>query len=302
MNNFNHPILVKNSFKDMVYRFSLSKLIVIFLFLYLFTAFFFYVLYVFLIKWYGLSVDSSWDVMVYSINRLFNFDMDGLFDKQYFWFDTFTIVEQILGVILSVIFTSAIIFKFFVKPVFFQFKKKLNFDKDKNMLVVSLYNRTDFNITKYDITIYLRVYYFNDKTGKNGIHNIKLKPINSFFPFMDKHLVTRIKIDFNDPLNNRYLKELFKNVSNAFEDLEYRVSDLFDDKKLENISKNIKKLDLIVMNEAKSIDMDNDIYEIKVYGFDHKNIKDVITYKWYNSLSLDFESFSRSKDWDKFED
>jgi len=270
-----HPKLHSNIFKSFIFSNSIINIFIIFISIYFLTAIIFSVIYL-------LSVNgfSFVDIIKFSISTSFGFD--SAFDLANTNINySITIFHQIISLLISTIFTSAIVLKYFLHPTFFIFKSKTNLYKDENdekILAISLYNGTRFFATNCNIRVYGRMQTI-DNQGKTALININdNQPVfEKTYPFMEQHLVTRLRIQID---KNDMLKELF-----------------------ENDSKN-KKLDLIVLLEANVSKLDNSIYEVFKYSIDFDNLENTITKKEYMSMDIDFNNDNKTneKEWEKFED
>jgi hypothetical protein len=182
---------------------------------------------------------------------------------------------------MSTIFTAAIVLKYFFLPTFFVFKEKCNLvkDEDKHELIISLYNSSDLFVTNCHIRVYGREQSI-DSQGAKSLNNINTKePIFDFtYPFMDQHLTTRLRIKYKE------------------EKIETLI-DWFDSKEFKD-----KKLDLILLLEANVSERDSPIYETYKYTIDSNDMAQTVDFREPISIDLNYDDFSKSNGWDKFED
>jgi hypothetical protein len=212
--------------------------------------------------------------MKFSFLASFGFHIDEYIVKTDIFF-VFTVLHQIASLVLSTIFTAAIVLKYFFLPQFFVFKRKINLNPNNEELIISLYNSIDMFVTNCHIRVYAREE-FIDEEGSRALININnSKPIfDKTYPFMEKHLVTRLKVNLKDNIP---------------------LYDLFQEKKKK------KKLDLIILIEANSNRLDSTIYEVKKYTIDSNVLENVVDFKAPNSINLDYDNYSKSTGWDKFD-
>jgi len=228
---------------------------------------------------YLLILDNSsitfFKIFKYSVHFSFNYSADKIITRETTFF-IFQFLHEITALTLSTIFTAAIVIKFFYLPSFFIFKEKCNFIEKNNELIISVYNSIDIFVTNCNIRIYGREETIDTDSIKS-LHNINNnKPIfEKLYPFMEKHLVTRLRIDISkhETLKN-WLKE--REVNN-------------------------KKLDLIILIEAKAPNLDSSIYEIKKYTINSNKITETIDFYEPTSIDLNYKNFTKSKGWNNFD-
>ena len=63
-----------------------------------------------------------------------------------------------------------------------------------------------------------------------------------------------------------------------------------------------KKLDLIILAEANFHRPDSAIYEVKKFRIDSEKLEGTMDFKPLHSIDLNYDDFSKSKGWDKFDD
>jgi len=109
-----------------------------------------------------------------------------------------------------------------------------------------------------------------DFNGKPALENINNNnPIfEKIYPFMEMHLVTRLKLKFN---NN---DELYNMVVTK------------ESKK--------KKFDLIILIEGNVSNLDSSLYEVYKYTLDGSKIENTVDFYTHNSIELDYENYSNS--------
>ena len=283
----NHPIVNRYSFKDSIYKYSFIQLIFLFLFIFFLFTLFYFSIYFFIFQDYDID---SYKIFKFSLFQSFGHSLNDVIKEKHLLYDFMMFTQKTFFVVINLVFTSSVIFKYFNKPDFFQFKKKINFKDD--VLTISLYNRTNFNITSCNFRVYARLP-FIDKEGFNSLNNVEIFPTKKFFPFMDQHLVTRLVIDLNN-------KENKFNQKNA--NLDRSLSEMLKNKKY---SDSIQYLQLSVIIEAVSTQMDSHIYEIYTYKIDindEQSIQKNVTFFAPKSINIDMVNFSKSTGWENFED
>lgn len=286
-----HPISNNYNFKDSIYNHSFSVLIGRFLLIFFFLSFIFFFIYLYILK--DSDIDT-YKIFRFSLFQSFGYNINDIITTNLSEYELTSFIQKTLFVIINLIFTSSIIFKYFNKPDFFEFKSKLNFVDNK--LSISFYNKTNFDITSCNVKVYARMPYLGE-SGNKGIENIELFPENTFFPFMDKHLVTRLNIYLDKDKNNRHeekderKKELIKGLIK-----------ILNNKSTEYHKIDIKYVQISVIIEARSSQMDSYIYEIKTYKIEKDNIKENITLAPYKFIDLNLSDYSKSNGWDTFED
>jgi len=284
-----HPISNNSNFKDLIYKNSFFELILFFLLIFFTFSLIFFIFYFFIL--FNEKI-ASYDIFKFSLYQSFGFNVDDIIKAKLLQYESISFLQKVISVIINLVFTSTILLKYFSKPIFFQFKKKINIDDNK--LIISLYNKTNFEITSCKFRVYARLP-FKDSEDFNSLNNIELFPKKDFFPFMDKHLVTRLIIDLNKEINN---------TDKTKEHLNKSLQELL------NINKDfylndIQYLQISIIIEAVSSEMDSHIYEIKTYKVDINNkdsILENITFSKQNSINIDMIDFSKSTGWNKFED
>lgn len=282
----NHPQTSSFSFKNMIYKLSLAKIILIFVVLFFLLAYLFYLVYDFLI---GSQNISSFDIFKFALYQSFGFDTNDI-DSNNIFLQYVSFIQKVLSLVIQLIFTSAIVLKYFTKPKIFQFKQKLNFAND--LITISVYNKSKFEMNNCKFTIYARIPY-KDENGNNSLNVLQLIPQKELFPFMDTHMVCRIKIDLNDPKN--HLCKLGTDFHPSFENLLSQTASTND----------IQKLKIAVIIEALSPEIDNTIFESHSYEMnicDHFSIASAVTFSKPNPIDIDMNDFSKSKGWENFED
>lgn len=280
-----HPVRDRFTFKDFIYKLNLYQIIGLFLLSFLIFSFIFFIIYSIILSGEN---KSFFEILKFSVYQSFGFDID--FNSNIYNFEYISFSQQFISLVLNLIFTSALVLKYFTKPNFFEFKKKVNIFN--NYLVISLYNKTSFEINSCKFTVYLRLPY-KDSNGINSLNNIQLFPDRDFFPFMDKHLVTRLRINLNDEKN-----KLAKDGTD-FHDGILKILNTT------NCSDNIQNLRISILIDAITPQIDSSIYETYTYEVnicDQKSINNYITYKEPNSIDIDMVDFSKSKGWENFED
>ncbi|MEA3371197.1 MAG: hypothetical protein U9Q40_07640 [Campylobacterota bacterium] len=215
------------------------------------------------------------NILKYSILSSFNFGTD----KEIVGEGVFFVVKfahQITALILSTIFTAAIVLKFFYLPTFFVFKKSCNYLEESNELIITLYNSINVFVTNCNVRVYGREEYIDAK-GAKSLQNINNnQPIfEKTYPFMETHLATRLRVKFEEGDTLwKWLKE----------------KDYKD-----------KKLDLIILVEANASKIDSSVYEVYKYSIDSKEINRTIDFYGPHSIDLDYAEYSKSKGWNDFE-
>ncbi|MGB3750586.1 MAG: hypothetical protein WA945_03390 [Arcobacteraceae bacterium] len=284
-----HPVNNRFTFKDLIYKLTLIKIILIFLMVFVLFSMVFFALYSLLLS--GENI-QSFEIFKFSIYQSFGFDIDAIDSKKYN-FEYISFLQQIISLVLNLIFTSSLILKYFNKPCFFQFKQKINIVDD--YLIISLYNKTNFEINSASFKVYIRFPY-KDNHGINSLNNIKIYPDRDFFPFMDQHLVTRIRINLKH-IKNRILTEGTELHSSLLE--------LLDVNKEFNDTQEIQNLRISILIDAMSPEIDNMVYEVFTYEInicDKENILQFVKYKKPNAIDIDVVDFAKSTGWENFED
>ena len=269
-----HPHTNNNIFKDFIFAHKLINIFMIFIGLYFILSVVFFFLY-----YMQIDTLSVLELVKFSIFASFGFNSstDVILNNMLYITSLF---HQIIALLISTIFTSAIVLKYFLHPAFFVFKKRCNLFKtanDEQILAISLYNSSQFFVTNFNVRIYGRVESI-DGQGTKALKNINNnQPIfEKTFPFMEQHLVTRLRIEID---KNEQLKELFDNIGKKSDD----------------------KLDLILLIEANVNKLDSSIYEVSKYKLDFNDIDKTIAQKEPESIELNYDDFSKSIGWDKFE-
>lgn len=266
-----HPISNTSVFKSFIFNSSTAKIILGFLILYFFVSFIFAGVYFLLVD----STTSIIEVLRFSVFSSFNFSTD----KNIANTDLFHIIKffhQIIALLVSTVFTAAIVLKFFYLPTFFVFKKKCNYLEDTNELIITLYNSIDIFVTNCHVRVYGREESI-DTNGARSLQNINNnQPIfEKIYPFMEMHLATRLRVQFKEgEVLYKWLKE------KDFKD---------------------KKLDIIILVEAKASKIDSSVYEVHKYRIDSQDISKSVDYYGPNSIDLDYDNFSKSKGWENFD-
>jgi len=237
-------------------------------------------------------LDTSDTVLLkYSIYQSFGFDITDISTKN-ITFEVINFIHQFIALVLVLVFTSAIVLKYFIKPSFFYFKEKINIHN--NILTISFYNKTDFQLINCHIDVYARLPYL-DEEGMNSLNNVKLHPKRDKYPFMDKHLVTRIQIDLNDLKNNSTEIEHNSNES---------ILRLLDTEK-EFLTQSVQYLGIYLFVSAVSDKIDNNINEIQHYQININSLESIrehVSFSPPKSIDIDMIDFTKSKGWDNFED
>lgn len=269
--NKNHPISTVKRFKSFLFKSSLGKIFFVFFIIYLFVAAVYTAFYLTILH----GQADIFSIAEYALYTSFGFDSDAPIKSNTF-FDAVNFTHQLVSLLLSTIFTAAIVLKFFFLPTFFIFKRKCNYDKEHNRLIISFYNATDIFITSCSIKVYARKNIL-DKDGVKTLININqgMPIFEKIFPFMEPFLVSRILMELDT--NKKEILDL-----------------------LEGKSEN--SIELIMIIEAKASNLDSDIYEIKKYLLDPKKLHKSVTFAKPHSIDLDFNDFKNSKGWENFED
>jgi hypothetical protein len=267
-----HPINNTNFFKAFIFNSSIIKIFIGFIALYFLVSILFSIIYFLVID--SASV-SFINIIKYSILSSFNFTTDMKITNNGI-FLVVKFLHQITALILSTIFTAAIVLKFFYLPTFFVFKKKCNYLEKSDELIITLYNSIDIFVTNCHVRVYGREE-DTDEYGAKSLQNINNnQPIfEKTYPFMEMYLATRLKIKF---IEGDTLWQWFKNKD-----------------------QNNKKLDLIILVEANAVKIDSPIYEVYKYSIDSKDINKTVDSYEPHSIDLNYDDFSKSKGWDEFE-
>jgi len=267
-----HPYDNTNNFKAMVFKSSMIEIFLGFILIYILLAVIFSFVYVSAIENEKIIY---LDILKFSLLSSFSFSAE-LKEVNTNIFFSVNLIHQILALVTSTFFTATIVLKFFYLPKFFIFKKKCNYVEGTDMLTISLYNSINLFVTDLRVRIYGRVESVDDNGAKSLININNNKPIyEKTFPFMEKDLATRLKVNFKK------------------EDVLYN---WLVEKKVEK-----KKLSLIIIMEANATNLDRSIYEIHNYKIDSKNISNSIDFYECNSIDLDYSNYSNSKGWDLFD-
>lgn len=266
-----HPINNTSLFKSFIYKRSTPVIIIAFLAFYFILSFIFSGIYSLIVDSPSVSILS---IMKFSILTSFNFSIDEITTNN----EVFIVVKfihRIFALLLSTIFTAAVVLKFFYLPTFFTFKKKCNYLENENKLIITLYNSVDIFVTNCNVRVYCRKEII-EEDGTKSLINISNEPIlTKTYPFMDPYLVTRLRIQLEEN------DELWK---------------LIKGKNFEG-----EKLDIIILIEANASKIDSSVYEVKQYSIDPKNIKKTVDSYEPGSIDLDYNDFSKSKGWEKFD-
>jgi len=263
-----HPINNTNRFKSFIFRSSLGKIFFGFILLYFLVSVIYILIYILFV-----DIKDIKELVEYSLYTSFGFNAD-IDIKNNHIFSAITFSHQIIALLLSTIFTAAIVLKFFYLPTFFVFKKRCNYIEENNELIISLYNSTNIFVTNCNIRVYGREESI-DINGTKSLININAnQPLfDKTYPFMEQYLVTRLRIKMS---KGDELWELFKDRKN-------------------------KRLDLIILVEANASNLDSSIYEIYKYRIDFENLKESVDFYYPNSIDLDYDDFSKSRGWEKFD-
>lgn len=267
-----HPINNTSIFKSFIFNSSITKIFIGFLALYFFVSLVFSGIYFFVVDTPSPSMSH---IVRFSILSSFNFGTDkNIAANDLFFVAKF--LHQIIALLLSIIFTAAIILKFFYLPTFFVFKKKCNYLQESNELIITLYNSINIFVTNCHVRVYGREEIL-DTNGAKSLQNINNnQPIfEKVYPFMEMHLVTRLSVQFKEgDVLYKWLKE------KDFKD---------------------KKLDIIILVEANASKIDSSVYEVHKYSIDSKDITKTVDSFGPSYLDLDYDDFSKSKGWDEFD-
>jgi len=269
-----HPINNTSFFKSFILKSSLLTIFIGFFSFYIFITLIFSGSYMYLADG---SSTGTLDILKFSIFTSFNFDIDDLSLKSNVYYFLILFLHQIFALIITIVFTSAVVLKFFYLPKFFEFKNKCNYLEESDELIVTLYNSININVTNCHIRVYGREESFDINNTKSLININNNNPIfEKIYPFMEMHLATRlrIKLDKGDVLY-KWMKE------NKIED---------------------KKLDIIILVEANVSKIDSAVYEIHKYSIDSKDIKKTVDFYGPKSIDLDYDDFSKSKGWSEFDE
>jgi len=270
--NSKHPVSSVKRFKSFVFKSSLGKIFFAFFTIFMLVALLYGVVYLSILDE---KKDILQEIIKFSLYTSFGFDVDEPVTNNEL-FDCVSFLHQLTSLLLSTIFTAAIVLKFFFLPTFFVFKKKCNYDQKNNNLIISFYNATDIFVTSCSIKIYARKNIL-DEEGVSTLVNINQgRPIfEKIFPFMEPYLVSRIFMQLDG-------------IKKDFTEL------------IEGKSEN--SIELIMILEAKASNLDSDIYEIKKYLFSSEEVEKSLTFAKPHSIDLDFNNFKNSKGWENFED
>jgi len=267
-----HPINNTNIFKAFIFKSSTLKISIAFILFYFCIALVFTGVYSFIIDSPEIT---QVEILEYSLLSSFGFDADfPKIDSKLFF--TMSLLHQILALVISTIFTAVIVLKFFFLRTFFVFKKKCNYEEGSDELTISLYNSVDLFVTDCRVRIYGREESI-DANGAKALRNINANnPIfEKTYPFMEMHLATRLKVKLEkDDSLYKWLVE----------------------KKVEQ-----KRLDLIIILEANVANIDSSVYEVYKYSIDSQNLQESIDFYGPNSIDLNYDNYSKSLGWDKFE-
>jgi len=267
-----HPINNTNPFKSFIFKSSILRIFIGFILLYLLMAVVFSGIYIVIVD---KDITTYKNILEFSLLSSFSFnaELDNV-TTDIFYIINF--LHQVLALIVSTIFTAAIVLKFFYLPTFFVFKKKCNYIEGSNTITISLYNSINIFVTDCRIRIYGRMECI-DENGKKALQNINNnEPIfEKIYPFMETHLATRLKLEFND--NDEIYNML-----------------------VSKDSKN-KKFDLIILIQANASNLDSSVYEVYKYTLDGNNIEKTIDFHSHNSIELDYDNYSKSEGWDVFD-
>jgi len=261
-----HPINNTSPFKAFIFKSNLSKIFFGFLVTYLFLSFFFYIIYIMS------GIEQSDKLIEYSLYTSFGFNFDaGIKNNNYFIYISY--VHQIIALLVSTIFTAAIVLKFFYLPNFFVFKQKCNYLEEDGKLIISLYNSIDMFVTNCKIQIYARVEWL-DTEDKSALLNLNdNKPIfEKIYPFMEPYLVTRLVV----PIHKcKDLGELLLKREN-------------------------KTLEFIILVEANASNLGN-IHETYKYTIKLSNFNETVDLYPPKSIDLNNKDYKKSKGWENFE-
>ena len=279
-----HPRDNTSIFKAFIFKRSILIIFIGFLILYFLMSILFSIVYFFLLDSVSISILS---IFKFSILTSFNFSIDKIITgSDYFFVANF--LHKISALILSTIFTAAIVLKFFYLPVFFEFKKKCNYLEDSNKLIISFYNSVDIFVTNCRVRVYCRKEIIEDVDGEDirSLINISDNPIyTKTYPFMDPYLVTRLRIELK------------------------KSDELCDWIHGEKVTG--EKLDIIILLEANASNLDSSVYEVYTYSLIPENIKETIDFCKTSSIDLVNDNhqqsqgnanYKNSKGWDKFDE
>lgn len=267
-----HPINNTSVFKSFIFNSSITRIFIGFIALYLVMSFVFAGIYLLIVESRSTSILT---ILKYSIFSSFNFGTAKELASSELYF-IFNFLHKIIALLLSTIFTAAIVLKFFYLPTFFVFKKKCNYLEDSNELIITLYNSINIFVTDCHVRVYGREESL-DINGAKSLQNINNnQPIfEKIYPFMEMHLATRLRVQFKEgDVLYKWLKE------KDFKD---------------------KKLDIIILVEANASKIDSSVYEVHKYSIDSKDISKTVDSYGPNSIDLDYDDFSKSKGWNKFD-
>ncbi len=266
-----HPQNNTSRFKSFIYQKSTPVIVIGFLAFYFLLSFVFSGIYFLIVDSTSISILS---IFKFSVLTSFNFSIDEISTNN----SAFIIVKfihHIFALLLSTIFTAAVVLKFFYLPTFFIFKRKCNYLEDENKLIISLYNSVNIFVTNCNVRVYCRKEVLEDN-GVRSLINISNEPIlTKTYPFMDPYLVTRLRIELKEN------DELWK---------------LINGKGFEG-----EKLDIIILIEAKASKIDSSVYEVKQYSIDPKDVKKSIDFYAPSSIDLDYKDYRKSKGWEEFD-
>ena len=279
-----HPRDNTSIFKAFIFKRSILIIFIGFLILYFLMSILFSIVYFFLLDSVSISILS---IFKFSILTSFNFSIDKIITgSDYFFVANF--LHKISALILSTIFTAAIVLKFFYLPVFFEFKRKCNYLEDSNKLIISFYNSVDIFVTNCRVRVYCRKEIIEDVDGEDIrlLINISDNPIyTKTYPFMDPYLVTRLRIELK------------------------KSDELCDWIHGEKVTG--EKLDIIILLEANASNLDSSVYEVYTYSLIPENIKETIDFCKTSSIDLVNDNhqqsqgnanYKNSKGWDKFDE
>lgn len=266
-----HPYETKSLLKDFIHN---NNVFIIFI---SFISFYFLMSFIFSFFYFNMIENLSYKTIIKeSIYLSFGFDFISLMrigDDIYI----VKLFHEISSFLLSTIFTAAIILKFFFNPIFFKFKTKCNlYEKDnKRLLSISLYSQSKLFVTNCTFRVYARMNYIDKDNNKSllNINNSEVLYLKTF-PFMEKHLVTRLFIEVDE------FKE-FKGFLN--------------DQSTNN------SLDLIIMIDANVSQLDKTIHEVYKYTLSSKELNKSIDNKIHNGIELDYDDYTKSKGWESFD-
>lgn len=266
-----HPINNTSLFKSFIYKRSTPVIIIAFLAFYFILSFIFSIAYFLIVDSLSISIFS---ILKFSILTSFNFSIDEITtNNEAFLVAKF--IHHIFALLLSTIFTAAVVLKFFYLPTFFIFKKKCNYLENENQLIITLYNSVDIFVTNCNVRVYCRKEII-EEDGVKSLINISNEPIlTKTYPFMDPYLVTRLRIQLEE---NDELWKLIK--KKGFEG---------------------EKLDIIILIEAKASKIDSSVYEVEQYSINPNNVEKTVDFYEPNPIDLDYVDYTKSKGWNKFD-